>query len=344
MTGDVHLSSGGEGLIAWLRKQEPELKDGSVERRSFLASLALLGVDLTALAPGSSAQAGSAGERGLTVDGALLRDLDLTTEAYERMRHRVPGRHLMRQVVGHIELTEDVLRGSLWPAQKQRLLANLSQTTSLLSWLQFFDQGRPRRRAYLADAQHPGRPGVRRSRADGAGDDPRRGAADLQRPGPPANAEAHATLGQLDPSLALLDRSLDALHPGRTGDDPSWAEYWNRSKVLGYMGACHMRMRRPEAARAALDDALRLGEELTVKHQSIYFVDLAITHTQEHEPEEACRLAGKALDIAGPMHYSTTMERMTALRRDLDAWNSEACVQQLDERLHALANTGNERP
>jgi hypothetical protein len=36
----------------------------------------------------------------VTVDGALLRDLDLTTAAYERMRHRVPGRHLMRQVSG----------------------------------------------------------------------------------------------------------------------------------------------------------------------------------------------------------------------------------------------------
>jgi hypothetical protein len=51
-----------------------------------------------------------------------------------------------------------------------------------------------------------------------------------------------------------------------------------------------MRMGRPEAARAALDDALRLGEELTVKHQSIYLVDLATTYTQEREPEEACRL------------------------------------------------------
>jgi hypothetical protein len=149
-SGEVPLSSGGDGLVAWLRQQEPELKEGSVERRSFLASLALLGVDLTALAPTSSAQAGSAGGRALTVDGALLRDLDLTTAAYERMRHRVPGRHLMRQVVGHIELTEDVLRGSLWPAQKQRLLANLSQTTSLLSWLHFFDQGdRAAARAWL---------------------------------------------------------------------------------------------------------------------------------------------------------------------------------------------------
>jgi len=89
-----------------------------VERRSFLASLALLGVDFTALAPASSTQERSAGERALTVDGALLRDLELTTAAYERMRHRVPGHHLMRQVVGHIELTEDALRGSLWPAQK----------------------------------------------------------------------------------------------------------------------------------------------------------------------------------------------------------------------------------
>ena len=121
--GGVPASSGGDGLIAWLGQQEPELKGGSVERRSFLASLAFLGVDLTVLAPASPAQAGSAGERTLTVDGALLRDLDLTTAAYERMRHRVPGRHLMRQVIGHIELTEDVLRGSLWPAQRQRLLA-----------------------------------------------------------------------------------------------------------------------------------------------------------------------------------------------------------------------------
>ena len=91
-----------------------------MERRSFLAGLALLGVDLTALAAARPAQAGSGGERTLTADGALLRDLDLTTAAYERMRHRVPGRHLMRQVIGHIELTEDVLRGSLWPAQRHR--------------------------------------------------------------------------------------------------------------------------------------------------------------------------------------------------------------------------------
>jgi hypothetical protein len=55
-------------------------------------------------------------------------------------------------------------------------------------------------------------------------------------------------------------------------------------------------------------------------------------------------LAGKALDIAGPMHYSTTMERMAALRRHLDTWNGEACVQQLDERLHALSDAGTERP
>ena len=99
-TGEDPLSSGGDGLIAWLGQQEPELKDESVERRSFLASLALLGVDLTALAPTNSSQSGSVGERTLTVDGALLRDLDLTTAAYERMRHRVPGRHLMRQVIG----------------------------------------------------------------------------------------------------------------------------------------------------------------------------------------------------------------------------------------------------
>jgi hypothetical protein len=58
-TGEVPLSSGGDGLVAWRRQQEPELKGGSLERRSFLASLALLGVDLTALAPTSSPRRGA---------------------------------------------------------------------------------------------------------------------------------------------------------------------------------------------------------------------------------------------------------------------------------------------
>jgi hypothetical protein len=68
-SGEVPLSSGGDGLIAWLGQQEPELKDASVERRSFLASLALLGVDLTALTPSDSVPAGNASKRALTVDG-----------------------------------------------------------------------------------------------------------------------------------------------------------------------------------------------------------------------------------------------------------------------------------
>jgi hypothetical protein len=78
-------------LIAWLGQQEPELKDGGVERRSFLASLALLGVDLTALAPASSAEAGGAGERTLTVDGALIRDLDLPSPTLSEHRSYPSG-------------------------------------------------------------------------------------------------------------------------------------------------------------------------------------------------------------------------------------------------------------
>jgi len=207
-TGEVPPSSGGDGLVAWLGQQESQPKDGSVERRSFLASLALLGVDLTALTPASSAEAGSAGERALTVDGALLRDLDLTTAAYERMRHRVPGRHLMRQVVGHIELTEDVLRGSLWPAQKQRLLANLSQTTSLLSWLQFFDQGdRAAARAWL----------MRSTRAAQESGDPELMVLAMIR-----GAEQQTYSGQAHQSMQLLDAAERLATSGSSPKALSW--------------------------------------------------------------------------------------------------------------------------
>jgi hypothetical protein len=235
-TGEDPLSSGGDGLIAWLSQQEPELKGGSLERRSFLASLALLGVDLTAPTPASSAQAESAGQRAVTVDGALLRDLDLTTAAYERMRHRVPGHHLMRQVVGHIELTEDVLRGSLWPAQRQRLLANLSQTTSLLSWLQFFDQGdRAAARVWL----------TRSTRAAQESGDPELMVLAMIR-----GAEQHTYNGRARQSTQLLDA---AERLATRGSSPKWT-FRNLDQAIGtgwpacVMIPAHDRPCRPAAA------------------------------------------------------------------------------------------------
>ena len=43
ITGEVPPSLGDDGLVAWLGQQQPELKDGSVERRSFLGRVSKVG-------------------------------------------------------------------------------------------------------------------------------------------------------------------------------------------------------------------------------------------------------------------------------------------------------------
>jgi tetratricopeptide (TPR) repeat protein len=337
-----------------------------MERREVLKAFGLIGVNL-ATSPWQRRQR-DVRQRSMAVDGALLRDIELVTASYERMRHRVPGRALLVQVDGHVAMIKELLQGSLWPVQRQRLLANLSQVASLMSWLQFFDRGdRVAARTWLVEsaqaAEEAGDPelcilamirAAEQRTYSGQGRDSvnilERAERLAATKGTPkalswvlsANAEAHATLQELEPCLRLLDRAMGALRWNRLGDDPSWAEYWNRSKVWGYVGASHMRMGRPVDARAGLTEALGEAEELTLKHQSIYLIDLATTYGQEGEPEEACRLASEALSIAGPMHYSTTLERMSGLWRRLEPWRNEPCVRQLDEQLIVAGATSGE--
>jgi transcriptional regulator with XRE-family HTH domain len=369
-TAWVGTRSGQEGVT----DEESESLD--VERRELLKALGILIID-QALSPLVStvedperltkiAKGGNAAR----VDLKLLHDLQMVTTGFERLRHRVPGTVLLQPVEAQINMLNQLLGGSMWPQQRALLLADLSQTTSLLSWLQFFDQGnRAAGRTLLADSARAAeesrapelcilaliRAAEQRTYDDRGAesvlllDHAERLAVKARKKASPnalswvcaAKAEAYSTLGQTASTRSLLDHAEAAREHDRSDGEPSWAEYWNRSRVASYAGASYMRLNRPADARAALTEAL---DGASVKHRSINLVDLAITHAQEGNPEPAVEFAGKALDIAGPMHYGTALERIGKLQGILVRWQTVACVNQFNERLAASASVSGARP
>lgn len=98
----------------------------------------------------------------------------------------------------------------------------------------------------------------------------------------------------------------------------------------------HLRLGQSGPARSALNDALAGSEPGEIKSRSIYMIDLATTYAQDREFDAACILAGKALEIAGPMHFGLTLDRMRGLRQHLHRWPKVRAVKDLEERLQAV--------
>jgi tetratricopeptide (TPR) repeat protein len=302
-----------------------------------------------------------------TVDSTLLAGLTSVTLGYERLRRQVSSRDLVGPVYSHLEMLDRLLRASLLPAQRTVLTANLSQVLSLMSWLHYFDksdkaQGRRWLRKSIAAAMESDDPrlevlGLIRAAEQSTYDQRGHRSVELLQSAHQiasahaspraqswvlsAQAEAYSTFGEADQSMRLLERAqarLDLAEPQQeAAERSSWVEFWDQSRLDSYMGACHMRLEQPVKARAALINALDRAETSAVKYRSIYLMDLATTYAQEDEVEQACSLAERAFDLAGPMHYGTTLERMQTLRGRLRRSSRDGRVRQLEDKVRSAA-------
>ena len=137
-------------------------------------------------------------------------------------------------------------------------------------------------------------------------------------------------------SRLLLERADFHLSKARA-DDPMFGVF-GREQLGGFVGACQLRLNDPRSAEAALrDSARRLGAGKE-KHQSVILADLSTAFVLQDDPEQACAVLHQVIDLVELTGSAAGKRRAFAAGRQLTRWRNEAFVQDVQDRLLALAS------
>jgi hypothetical protein len=149
-------------------------------------------------------------------------------------------------------------------------------------------------------------------------------------------AEAHALLGAERKARLLLERA-DAHLSKVTADDPMFAVF-SREQLGGFVGACLLRLHDPMGAEAALQDSARRLGAGKEKHQAVILADLSTVFVLQDDPEQACAVLHQVIDLVELTGNAAGKRRAFAAGRQLTRWRNEPFVQDVQDRLLALAS------
>jgi hypothetical protein len=148
-------------------------------------------------------------------------------------------------------------------------------------------------------------------------------------------AEAHALLGEERKAKLALDRA--DFHLSKVAADDPMAGVFAREQLGGFVGACHLHLRDPKGARLALQESVqRLGAGKE-KHKSVILGDVSTTLVLQGDPEQASAVLHQAIDLVELTGSAAGKRRVFAAGRQLGPWRNEPFVQEVQDRLLALA-------
>ncbi|GLV59811.1 hypothetical protein KDH_66350 [Dictyobacter sp. S3.2.2.5] len=151
-------------------------------------------------------------------------------------------------------------------------------------------------------------------------------------------AEVQARLKKADDCLRALHQSERLIERGQSGDvsytfaDPLYSPF-TQSHLLGYKGACYVRLQQPRKAQRFLQERLASMDETRIHKKSITLVDLATTFVQMDEVEAACKHAEQALTILEQTRSARVFQRVLAYRHQLERRKDTTQVKNLDVRI-----------
>ncbi|HEX8859104.1 MAG TPA: hypothetical protein VGC06_08445 [Actinomycetes bacterium] len=149
-------------------------------------------------------------------------------------------------------------------------------------------------------------------------------------------AKAYAGLGDAAGSLTALSRAEQAIEHIEPGHDDVGTDFFDYPRLTGFRGTCHLLLRHPKAAQAALTEVLTLRDPSDVKGRSLARLDLAQVFAQDQALEEACEAITGALAIRRESQVGPILRRAREVRASLEPWREEPLVRDLDEQLRVL--------
>jgi hypothetical protein len=110
-----------------------------------------------------------------------------------------------------------------------------------------------------------------------------------------------------------------------------------REQLGGFVGACHLRLNDPSAAQVALQKTARSLGAGKEKHKSVILGDVSTALVLQGEPEQASAVLHQAIDLVELTGSGAGKRRVFAAGRQLGPWRNESFVQEVQDRLLALA-------
>jgi hypothetical protein len=148
-------------------------------------------------------------------------------------------------------------------------------------------------------------------------------------------AEAQALLGEERKAKLRLDRA--ALHLSKVAPDDPIFGVFAREQLGGFVGACHLRLNDPKGAQIALQESARSLGAGKEKHKSVMLGDVSTALVLQGEPEQASAVLHQAIDLVELTGSGAGKRRAFTAGRQLGPWRNEPFVQEVQDRLLALA-------
>lgn len=149
-------------------------------------------------------------------------------------------------------------------------------------------------------------------------------------------AEVYAHLGDApacDEALRVA-KKLSSQKEG-LGED-RYAIGFNSSRLAAYEGACFVRLRQPERALPALQQALSLLDPQAIRRRSTILTDIGIAYAQQGNIQEACTWASQALTITTQTKSKDVLERVRIVHSELKMWKEIEEVENLARQLDKI--------
>jgi hypothetical protein len=303
--------------------------------------------------------------RGVIQPSTVAGDFAAITVSYRRLYTSVLPTHLHAAVLEHTRLGAHLL-GETDGVSHAILATALAEALLLAGRIEFFDLRQPDE----ADATF-----VRALQAAGEADDALLGSAILAHaafvPGwsersdefadrmraartyarrAPASAEFLTWLdaveaecetigGRTREALRLIEHAESALATGSEHASPDWFTWFSPMRLAAFKGNTQLKAGHLPQAKETLTGALNDATTADDKQRTVILGDLAAVEAAQRNPEAACNYAEQALRQLAITWYATGMDRILDVRKALQPWAEQDCVQALDDQLYGWQAT-----
>jgi hypothetical protein len=152
-------------------------------------------------------------------------------------------------------------------------------------------------------------------------------------------AECETISGHTREALRMIERAETILATGSEHASPDWFTWFSPMRLAAFKGNTQLKAGHLPQAKETLTAALNEATPADDKQRTVILGDLAAVEAAQRNPEAACSYAEQALQQLAITWYATGMDRILDVRKALQPWAEQDCVQALDDQLYGWQAT-----